>query len=221
MASHDPHLPPRRAPRSGGVLAAALLLALSACTPAEEGPPEPTTTPSPTGTPLAEVDTSTMVLTRAAFCQEIPDESVTLALGGTARKRTSYDNGERAQLTDDVRDVAHEFDCTFRRGATEARAWLFAPPVTRARAKELVALAAEAKGCETPDAAPDYGRPSLASVCSDDERTTVLFRGLFHDSWLTCSLAVPTAGTGRQAELLDRAGRWCAAVAQAASGDDA
>jgi hypothetical protein len=41
------------------------------------------------------------------------------------------------------------------------------------------------------------------------------FRGLFGDAWLACSLTLPPAVTPER--LLETAGRWCVAVAQAAS----
>src|SRR3712207_8782988 len=55
----------------------------------------------------------------------------------TATSTTSYGNGDRAKVTRGVRDVAHEYSCTFRRGARTARAWVFVPPLTPREAREL------------------------------------------------------------------------------------
>jgi hypothetical protein len=48
--------------------------------------------------------------------------------------------------------------------------------------------------------------------CGDE----VTFHGLFGDAWLSCSLSAVGAD---QDGLVDRTGRWCVAVAQAASAD--
>ena len=42
------------------------------------------------------------------------------------------------------------------------------------------------------------------------------YRGLFGDAWLTCELSLKDVEV-TDAELLRRAGAWCAGVAQAAS----
>ena len=89
--------------------------------------------------------------------------------------------------------------------------------MTRTRATDLVADAAGREGCTTAAPAPANGAPSVALVCPAGDRTWASFRGLFGDAWLSCSLAAP-AQLGEK-ELLDRAGRWCVAVAQAASSE--
>ena len=61
-------------------------------------------------------------------------------------------------------------------------------------------------------------RPSVALICPAGDRRWASFRGLFGDAWLACSLSAP-ATLGDQ-ELLDRAGRWCVAVAEAAAVSD-
>jgi hypothetical protein len=89
--------------------------------------------------------------------------------------------------------------------------------VTEERASDLIDEASGRGSCTQPAAAPSYGAPSLALVCPAGNRLWASFRGLFGDAWLACSLSVPAA-VGED-ELLDRAGRWCVAVAQAASSD--
>lgn len=174
------------------------------------------TPPSYSSTPLADFDTTVVAPRRAPFCNGLPDEAVTEALGSDAGATTSYRNGQSAELAPGLEDVAHEYGCRFE-GAdgAEVRAWVFAPPVTGARATDLVADAADREPCTKPTPAPAYGVPSVALVCPAGDRTWASFRGLFGDAWLSCSLAAPARLT--QSELLDRAGRWCVAVAQAAS----
>ncbi len=174
------------------------------------------TPPSYSSTALADYDTTVVAVTRAPFCDLLPEEALAEALGGTTGPMTSYDNGERAEVAPGVDDVAHEYGCRAEgSGGTEARAWLFAPPVTRSRAGDLVALAAERAGCRTPARARPFGAPSVALVCPSGDRRWASYRGLFGDAWLACSVAAPTSLP--EADLVDRAGRWCVAVAQAAA----
>jgi hypothetical protein len=169
------------------------------------------------GTPLSEYDTRSVVVERSAFCSGIGGDQVSAALGDAPESSSSYLNGERAQVTRKLRDVADEFDCTWL-GAdgTVARAWVFAPPVTPARAGDLAAAAPAARGCERVADAPTFGAPSVATFCASSTERQASYRGLFGDAWLACSITAPASDTER-AELLDRTGRWCVAVARAAS----
>jgi hypothetical protein len=185
------------------------------------GEDEPAAAPQPpapsyTSTALTDFDTTVATLQRAPFCDQLPDEAVSEALDGDPGATTSYRNGQRAELAPGLEDVAHEYGCRFA-GAdgAELRAWLFAPPVTRARATELVDDASSREPCTRATPAPAYGAPTVALVCPAGDRTWASFRGLFGDAWLACSLAAPARLPEQQ--LLDRAGRWCVAVAQAAS----
>ena len=181
--------------------------------------PTPPEEPAYTSTALADFDTSTVTIDRAPFCDGLPEEALTEALpGDVGWTVTTYDNGERARLGSGPKDVAHEYGCRvdgagLPDGALEA--WLFAPPVTRSRAAELVEEAVDAKGCSRQEQAPAYGAPSVAVVCPAGKRTSASFRGLFGDAWLACSVTARTPVP--EQERLDRAGRWCVAVAQAAS----
>lgn len=169
--------------------------------------------PAYEGTALADLDTSAVVVRRAPFCDRINPAAVREAIGDGARL-TDYGNGETAALPGGA-DVAHEFGCVFTAtgdsGGT-ARAWVFAPPVTAA---EAAALAKEptGPGCAVQPAAPAYGGPSVAELCRSAKGSTATFRGLFGDAWLSCSLTLP--GRPEAATLLDTAGTWCVAVAQA------
>jgi len=167
--------------------------------------------PAYVGTPLRDFDTSTVAITRGDFCQRIPGAAVTAALGSTAQHADAYANGDREPVGA-VTDVVHEYGCTFTAGTVTARAWVFAPPVTQARAEQLVK--ATDHGCTRPASAAPFGTPTTASLCGRATRTAT-YRGLFGDAWLSCSLSVPGSGADGTA-LLDRTGQWCVAVAKAA-----
>ncbi|PWN02386.1 hypothetical protein DJ010_14905 [Nocardioides silvaticus] len=180
----------------------------------DTAPPE-TAAPAYSSTPLGDLDTATVALARAPFCDRIPEEAVAEALDGKVGPTASYDAGQAAELAPGIKDVAHEHGCRIAGpGGTEVRAWVFVPPVTRDRATDLVTEAAGREGCSRATA-PAYGDPSVALLCPSGKRTWVSFRGLFGDAWLACSLSAPSRLA--EQELLDRTGRWCVAVAQAAS----
>ncbi|GAA4092029.1 hypothetical protein GCM10023066_29980 [Nocardioides kongjuensis] len=168
------------------------------------------------GTDLADFDTTKAVVQRAPFCDLVPAAAVTKALG-TKATLAAYDNGEKSDAFPGG-DVPHEYGCRFSPSDTavvgEARGWVFAPPVTT-DAAQAMAEASLTKACTALPAAPAYGAPSAGVLCPGDGVQTVSFRGLFGDAWLACSLTLPSAVA--QDELVRRAGRWCVAVAQAAS----
>jgi hypothetical protein len=169
------------------------------------------------GTSLADYDTSRALVQRAPFCERIHPDAVEEALGADA-ELTAYGNGESTAVLPSGADVAHEYGCVLvAPTGAEARGWLFAPPVTAARARQLVQGTAT-PGCKVQPTAEPYGHPSVAALCTARGATTATFRGLFGDAWLACSLTLP--GTVVPQELLETAGRWCVAVAQAASPTD-
>ena len=202
-----------------GRLAAPVLgvaLALAGCSSGGGGDPAPA---PDRGTPLADVDTLTLTVVRGAFCDRLSAAAVERALGAEVASSSAYDSGDKAPVTGEVKDVAHEFSCTFQADdGTTARAWVFAPPVPRDQARALVAATESADGCERVPDAPAFGRPSAATECQQKGRTTLTFRGLFGDAWLSCSVAIPaaTATGAAQPDLADRAGRWCTEVVRAA-----
>jgi hypothetical protein len=187
------------------------VLLLAACTGDKEPPPA---APVASSTPLSEFATDQVSVTRGDFCPRVAPEAVADALGGKPTGSQTWANGDRTRLSAGVRDVAHEYGCSWTAAdGTQARAWVFAPPVTAARAAGLGRAAGRVDGCRPLAGAPAYGAPSTAVSCRarNDGRTT--YQGLFGDAWLTCSLQAPGA-----APDADRTGRWCVAVAQAASG---
>ena len=201
-------------PVRAALLAAVLLASGTACT-GEAGGSGAADGPVAEPTPITEFDADAAALTRGDFCDRIPEEAVTAAVGEVATT-DHYGNGEREPITDAVTDVAHEFNCTFvgESGAV-ARAWVFVPRVTRAQARSLVADVKKAKGCRVVDG-KSFGTPGTGSVCTTPEGTEAAYRGLFTDAWFSCSV---TAKDLDEPTLLDQAGLWCVAAADAATVD--
>ena len=54
---------------------------------------------------------------------------------------------------------------------------------------------------------------SAAVRCADDGAVVASYRGLFGDAWLSCSVEPAGPDDG----LVERTGRWCVTVLQAAS----
>ncbi|TWH03150.1 hypothetical protein L615_001200000190 [Nocardioides sp. J9] len=178
---------------------------------ADDRTPEPEV-PVYRATDLADFDTTTTVVQRAPFCELVDPEAVTEAIDDEG-ELTDYANGEEAEALPGG-DVSHEYGCVWSTSVAEARAWVFAPPVTPQRARELVRTAAP-RGCTVRDGAPAFGTPSVSTTCTRGQQRTVSWRGLFGDAWLTCTL---TQGVGApEAAQVERTGRWCVAVARAAS----
>lgn len=174
--------------------------------------PRPTRA-EPLATPLASLDTTALTIRREPFCDRVAASDVAAVLGGEPGFTEAWSNGEPV-AAGGATDVAHEYGCGWSGGAGErAAAWVFAPPVTAEAAAALVTGAA-AEGCTPVAGAPPYGSPSVALTCpaTTPGLTTVSFRGLFGDAWLVCEVTPPVGG-----DPVDRAGRWCAGVALAAS----
>ena len=175
----------------------------------------PTSPPAYTGTALADVDTATLFVARASFCDRISSDAVKAALGTAPTDGTTWSNGDPIAISGGE-DIGHEFGCSFTTATAAAEAWVFAPPVTVADANVLVGDAGTARGCRALPDAPSYGDPSVATECGG-KRPHVTFHGLFGDAWLSCRLQLPKRTVRTDAAMLDRAGRWCVAVAQAAA----
>lgn len=191
------------------------LLAAAALTGCSSGS-EPTRPPEPT--PVA--DYGSHPLSRIAFCDLVPEKSVTAALGGPAEADRSWDNGDQTSVAGagPDGDVIHELGCEWTRGTgpagTAARAWVFARPVDPTFAADLVAQASTRKGCAVTTPPPAFGSPSLLQTCPvGARRERVRHAGLFGDTWLTCEVVGPRADAASPAGLSDRAGAWCVTVA--------
>jgi hypothetical protein len=183
-----------------------------------ETPPEG---PASASTPLTSFDTSQVTILRTGFCDRVADTAVAEALRTGPERDVSYGNGDRVRLAAGVRDRAHEYGCSWRAGGRSAEAWVFAPPVTRATARDLLRRARATEGCEPVPDAPAYGVPSAGLVCTTGRSQEVSFRGLFGDAWLVCSIGSHDVSAGQGADTaVDRAGRWCVAVVRAAEAQD-
>ena len=176
--------------------------------------PRRTASAHATPTALASLDLSGLPIERAAFCDRLDQADVEDALGGPVAATAHYGNGDRAVLAPGVTDVAHEYNCTFR-GASgaEARAWVFAEPVTVSVGRSIVRAAASEAGCRPLRRDPTFGTPSVGTLCAQQKPVAraVTLRGLFGDAWLSCRLSRPgdtdTLGTVQAAE------QWCVRVA--------
>ena len=197
------------------LLPAVLLVAAGTACTGDGGDSGSSEDPAAEPTPITAFDAASAALNRADFCDRIPDEAVTAAVGEVA-STDHYGNGERETITQGVTDVAHEFNCTFigDSGAI-ARAWVFVPRVTRDQAKALVADVRETKGCRPVDG-ESFGTPATGSVCTTPDGTEATYRGLFTDAWFSCSV---TAKDLDEPTLVKQAGQWCVSTATAAEAD--
>jgi hypothetical protein len=171
---------------------------------------------SASGTPLDGVDVSDLPVARSPFCDAVDQDDVAAALGTPVAGTAHYTVGERVPLAPGVRDVSHEHDCTFRGvGGAEARALVFAEPVTVAVARGLLRAARGEPGCRVVDRGPTFGSPSVTTRCRTGPAgaRAVTLRGLFGDAWLTCRLTLP----GSQPDAVVRAERWCVQVVTGAA----
>ena len=178
----------------------------------EDDDPAPKEEPFAT-TPLTDYDASSVVVARGGFCDAIDDRQVSAALDGDPADSSSWENGDTIDVGTAVEDVAHEFGCRYTApDGTIAQAWVFAPPVDAAGAERLVSAAGKATDCEV-GTGPAFGAPTLALTCTRDGAVRASYRGLFGDAWLACEVVRPA---GADWDVVDRAGRWCVGVLQAA-----
>ena len=166
--------------------------------------------PAPSDTPLSAVDLTGVAASRASFCDSLDPDAVAAVLGGAPEKDSSYGSGQRAELAPGLKDVSHEFSCTFDRGPREARAWLFAQPATAAQARGWIKERTADDSCKAAGELT-FGDPGLVQLCRDKLQLRVTAAGLFGDGYLTCKVTAPPKSD--ETDLLDRAQRWCADVA--------
>ncbi len=170
-------------------------------------------TDSFTTTPLAAYDASRAAVIRGPFCDAIDERQVSAALDGDPADSASWENGDSIDVGNGVKDVVHEFGCRYTAAdGTIAQAWVFAPPVDAAGAERLVKAAGKANGCDA-GTGPAFGTPTLALTCTRDGVVRASYRGLFGDAWLVCEVVRPA---GADWDAVDRAGRWCVGVLEAA-----
>jgi hypothetical protein len=193
-------------------LVLAIVTALTAAGCSDDDGPERQVEVNPT--PIDRFVSDAVEVARASFCSRIADEAVSAAVGEVSSTR-HYGNGERARVSGTVRDVAHEYNCTFVGSSGDvARAWVFVPRVTRAQARALISGVRRQAGCRLVDGHA-FGSPGTGSICVRGSRTEAAYRGLFVDAWLSCS--VTDAGREKLSEkaLLTKAGDWCVQAASA------
>lgn len=188
-----------------GCAAVVLMTSLAACT-SDEGSPE--AEPTPTITSLADLTAADLSIVRGDFCDRVAADAIEDSLGAEPDDSTVWRNGDRARIARGVRDVVHEYGCAWTAAGATARAWVFAPPVTDRRARELRRLAEQAKRCRPVTDATAFGDRSAAVTCQTSEGPVTSYHGRFGDAWLSCSLS------GDDAE---RTGTWCVRVAEAAA----
>lgn len=192
------------------VLAAGML---TGCT-ADQDPTSRPTQPTSEPTPLSAYDTGSVVVARSAFCDRISAEALRDALGVAPDDARAWEPGEELEATGAPADVVDEFGCEWTtEDGLAAAAWLFAPPVTPARAQALLDGQPACWNAE----GEAFGGPSAAIRCSEPQQRTgrveLGHRGLFGDAWLTCTLSAP-AGQA-PVDLVHRADRWCVQVVEA------
>jgi len=175
----------------------------------------PASSASPTPpTPMASLDLSGLPIDRTDFCSRLDQGDVEDALGGPVTDTAHYGSGDRVALVPGVVDVSHEYNCTYDAAdGTQARAWVFAEPVTGAVGRRIVQEARTEPDCRPLDRAPTYGTPSVGTLCrvARPAARAVTLRGLFGDAWLSCRLSTP--GTGDALGTVQRAEQWCVRVA--------
>lgn len=197
-----------RASHRGLLTAFALVSVLlcGACTmgksPHEAAPP----------TPIARLNTTVMRLPRIDFCSLVQHSSLARALAAKRWKTQSFRNGDKEPVGDSANtttDVVAEHACRWTAAnGNDASAWVFATPVDKTYAAQLVRDNRQGRGCHTV-AGPSFGDPSVTQVCRTHGRVRVRHAGLFKHSWFTCQVD----GTGRVADVRKRADAWCVSVA--------
>ncbi|MET3963057.1 hypothetical protein ABIE44_002991 [Marmoricola sp. OAE513] len=192
-----------RLPRLG--LAAALACALLAggC-----GGDEEPVEKAPTS--IADLDVTGIRIARAPFCDLVPTESVTAALGAKATSSRTWGNGD--PVPGSPSDLAHELGCGWSAPSGDnARAWVFARPVDPAFARSTLASVQKKSGCRTRTEV-GFGTPSLVQRCpAPGNATRIRYAGLLGNSWLTCEVT----SHAQLATIRSRTDAWCAAVADA------
>ena len=219
MSDPAPDRGPARRSRTRRVLVVAVVLVLAGLVAyaglvnrpsGDESGSTPTT---PTPTPLGSMDLSALPITRGPLCAGIAAADVRHALGGAVTGTAHYDSGQRVTLAPGLRDVSHEYDCTYRGAGAEARVWVFAQPVDPTAARGLAAAARAERNCRVVADGPTFGTPGVTTTCrASGSRRTVTLRGLFGDAWVSCQLTTPAAVVPATTAVR-RTEQWCVDVA--------
>lgn len=201
----------RHAPLVAGL---ALVAGLSSCSGNQEAG-GPTASPSPTVTPVSGRDLEGVSLRRTSFCGDLPEGAPDRAVGGQVKDTVEYASGDRVEVAPGTTDIAHEYSCGYTSsGRAAARAWVFAPAVTPAQARDFAKAARSPRACRPLPGAAVLGDRAVGLVCTDHGVVTVSSRALVGDTWLSCEVAAPDAPRD---ELVSRLDEWCGAVVDALS----
>lgn len=192
--------------RAGGVAVTTLTLAvLGGCS---GGAPQTAPSAAPP-TPIVRLNTAQMELHRIPFCDLLPHQSVTDALGRRATGHASWGIGDATPFVGGRGERAQEFGCRYSAGSAVAEAWVFASPVEPGFARTVVRDSADRRGCrDRPGTA--FGDPDELQACRLGRRVVrVRHAGLFGQTWLSCqvSAALP------EPQVTGRADAWCVQVA--------
>ena len=204
----------RSARRAGIALALGLVLGplvLTGC--AGTGTASPAAT-SPSPTPIARLNTSSLEVPRIEFCALVPKDAVTAALGAAPADTATWGNGDTEPASGLTGDVLHELGCAWSAAnGTTARAWIFARPVDARFARTTIRASSTTKGCRRVTG-PAFGDPAYTQECTlAGEVARIRHAGLFGQTWLTCEVAGP--GGMPIPEVRERADAWCVEVAEA------
>ena len=206
---------PKRRRRSAHALVATAgaLLVLVGCS--GETPPEgPEAEPTAGSTPLADYDTDGLTLVRREFCGRVAEAAVVTALGADPAETGSWEPGRRLPGS---RDISNEFGCSWTTPSVTARAWVFAPPVTRDPSTHL-ATERLRQHCDELADAPPRGDPGVAQRCGLNTGATLTgFYGLVGDAWVGCEIDRGPLSSTSPTEPAEsaRVGEWCDAVLEA------
>jgi hypothetical protein len=192
---------------AGPALLLALLLGLLAGCSGSTPKPHPAAPPPPT--PIAQLNTAVMTVHRIPFCDLLPRQAVTDALGQKAADHEAWRYGDASRFVGGPGDRAQEFGCRYSAGGAVAEAWVFASPVDSSLARQVIRDTVQQSGCRELTAA-SFGTPSVDQLCHrNGGMVRVRHAGLFGQSWLTCQLSAPLA----EATVERRADAWCVQVA--------
>ena len=194
---------------------AAVLVLTAGCTSAEQPGARGSSGPTPD---VRSLDLSDLPIARAPFCDLVDPGGVRQALEAPVASSRSYEPGDTAEMVPGYTDVSDEYSCTFATANdSQARVWVFAAPVTKAKARGLARAAARTKGCQVPPSIR-FGTPTITTLCEqpgDPVRTAATMSGLFGDTWLSCQVSRPHDGVstrGNPWEVLAQARQWCVDV---------
>lgn len=216
----NPPRPGRRSsPAARSAAVAAALVVAAGCS--GGGAPSASPSPGSSSVVVKSVDLSHLPIRRGPFCQALDVRLVQKALGGPVTSTDEYGSGDTVEIVPGHTDVSHEYNCTFTSGSgSQARAWVFAAPVSKERAVTLAHDAAAETGCRRVSTVR-FGTPTVSTLCDrpgTPPSTVATMSGLFGDAWFSCQLTQPldaVSVASSPTRVLERTRSWCVSVATA------